>query len=188
MATYRRQKRRQRSRTRTRRDELPYTSRGVLLSRGELAFYRALRRAAAPKFLIAFKVRAADLLACAADAWEEGFGHMVAKHHLDFVLCDPISTAILAAIELDDKSHALDRRKRRDKFLNGAFAAANIPLVRFKARAHYNPAMISETLSRELPKHETDHCYANRENAPNHSMRAAERSSTPPGARTKLYC
>jgi translation initiation factor 2 gamma subunit (eIF-2gamma) len=81
---------------------------------------------------------------------------MVAKHHLDFVLCDPISTAIVAAIELDDKSHALDRRKRRDRFLNEAFAAANIPLIRIRAEARYDIAAISETIERHLATAKTE--------------------------------
>lgn len=127
---------------------LPFGSRGVLLSRGELAFFRALRRALAGRFLIAFKVRAADLLSCSSSAWEAGFGHMIARHHLDFVLCEPDSTEIHAAIELDDRSHCQANRKRRDSFLNEAFAAAKIPLIRFQAAARYDPVAIARVIER----------------------------------------
>lgn len=100
--------------------------------------------------MIAFKVRAADLLSCSDSAWKAGFGHMVARHHLDFVLCDPNSTEILAAIELDDKSHGLPSRRRRDDFLNQAFFDAQIPLIRFKAAAKYECRMIADTIDRAL--------------------------------------
>lgn len=129
---------------------LPYVSRGQLLSRGEMAFFRALRSAIGREYLISFKVRAADLLSCNEESWDAGFGYMVARHHLDFVVCDYRSTEILAAIELDDRSHELDQRKRRDEFLNHAFAAAEIPLIRFRAAAKYIPRTIAEEIERHL--------------------------------------
>jgi hypothetical protein len=80
---------------------------------------------------------------------------MVARHHLDFVLCEFTSTAILAAIELDDKSHGLPSRKRRDQFLDRAFSAAGIPLLRIRAAARYDSKAIAEAIQRmisALPK------------------------------------
>ena len=129
---------------------LPYVSRQKLLSRGELAFFRALRSAIGREYLVTFKVRAADLLSCDDKSWDEGFGYMVARHHLDFVVCDYRSTEILAAIELDDRSHELDQRKRRDDFLNDAFAAARIPLIRFRAASKYLPQTIADEIGRHL--------------------------------------
>lgn len=133
-----------------RRTKLPYFSRDALLSRGELIFYWTLRRALRDKFLLTFKVRAADLICCNEQDWERGFGHMVSKHHLDFVLCDRASTAIVSVIELDDKSHALESRRRRDKFLNSAFSAAGIPLIRFQASARYDVMEIRETIEQRV--------------------------------------
>jgi len=128
--------------TRKHSSKLPYFSKGALLSRGELFFYRALSRAVSSDFLIAPKVRVADLISCNEESWSKGFGHMVAKHHLDFVLCDPQSTAIRLVIELDDKSHALETRRSRDMFLNRAFRAAKIPLLRFRASSRYDARQI----------------------------------------------
>jgi hypothetical protein len=130
-------------RFRPRPKPLPYRGRDILLSPGELAFYRALCRGVAGSYLIAFKVRAADLLTCSDTAWKAGFGFMVARHHLDFVLCDARSTRILAAIELDDRSHDSPKRKQRDEFLDQAFAAARLPLIRFRAAAVYSPQAIA---------------------------------------------
>jgi hypothetical protein len=129
---------------------LPYKPRRTLLSRGEAAFYFALRAAVRGRYLIAFKVRLADLITCGDQAWEAGFGHLIARQHLDFVLCDYGSTDILLAIELDDRSHELTRRKNRDAFLNGALSAAGIPLVRFRASARYDPFTIANAIDQAL--------------------------------------
>ncbi|MBX9792580.1 MAG: DUF2726 domain-containing protein [Pirellulales bacterium] len=130
---------------------LPYRPRRSLLSRGEAAFHRALCRAIRGRFLIAFKVRLADLITCTEQAWKEGFGHMIARQHLDFVLCDWSSTDIVMAIELDDRSHRRLRRKSRDSFLNEALSSAGVPLVRFKAAARYDAAEIARVIELALP-------------------------------------
>ena len=129
---------------------LPYRRRERLLSRGETAFFRALRSAVGGSYLITFKVRAADLLTCPESAWDEGYGYMVARHHLDFVLCHPETTKILAAIELDDRSHEHEKRARRDEFLNRAFEAADVPLIRFRAAAKYCRRTIAAKIDRAV--------------------------------------
>ncbi len=98
------------------------------------------------EYLIALKVRVADVLHCSASAWDEGFGHLIARHHLDFVLCDPRSTEVVVAIELDDRSHDQPRRQRRDSFLNDAFKAARLRLVRIKAAARYRTRDLRQQL------------------------------------------
>jgi hypothetical protein len=125
---------------------LPYRRRDVLLSRGEAAFFRALLRAASSRYVVALKVRAADLITCAESAWADGFGFLVARHHLDFVLCDRNTTRIVAAIELDDRSHDTPKRRERDKFLDRAFSSAGLPLIRFRAAAFYNPHAIASAI------------------------------------------
>lgn len=117
-----------------------------MLSRGEVAFYFALRAAVRGRFLIAPKVRLADLITCGDDAWKSGFGHMIARHHLDFVLCDHCSTDIRLAIELDDRSHDAPHRKRRDAFVNEALAAAGIRLLRIQAASRYDVPAISDAI------------------------------------------
>lgn len=132
------------------RRSLPFVSREVLLSRGERAFYRALTYALRGRYLIAVKVRAADILSCSERHWNEGYGHMIARHHVDFTLCERTTTKILLAIELDDKSHDQKPRQKRDRFLNLAFEAADVSLVRFKARSRYDANLIREVIDREV--------------------------------------
>ncbi|MGE0538139.1 MAG: DUF2726 domain-containing protein [Pirellulales bacterium] len=138
---------RRRPQPRRSRQRLPYKPRHTLLSRGEAAFYFALRAAVRGQYLIAFKVRLADLITCSEAAWKAGFGHMIARHHLDFVLCDPRTTNVCLTIELDDRSHDSPSRKRRDTFVNDALAAAKIPLVRVRAASMYDTRQIGEAIA-----------------------------------------
>jgi hypothetical protein len=121
-----------------------------LLSRGEAAFFFALKAAVRGRFLIALKVRLADLITCGESAWNDGFGHMIARHHLDFVLCDHRSTEIRLAIELDDRSHDRASRRKRDDFVNQALAAAGVPLLRIQAAARYDSHSISEVIDKAV--------------------------------------
>jgi very-short-patch-repair endonuclease len=71
---------------------------------------------------------------------------MIARHHLDFVLCDHGTTNIRLGIELDDRSHDKAIRKKRDMFVNEALAAAGIPLLRIQAAARYESDYIEHVL------------------------------------------
>lgn len=118
--------------------KLSYVARPALLTQGEMAFYRALRRALFGHLGVSFKTRLADILHCPSSLWNTTHGRQIAQKHVDFVLFDPETTAILAVIELDDRSHALQERRRRDLFLNQALHGASIPLLRVCAAAWYD--------------------------------------------------
>lgn len=131
---------------------MPYASRLTLLSRGEAAFHGPLLQAVGGRWLIMCKVRVADVIEC-AQPQAGGRGEpdwarfaAISQKHLDFVLCDPRSTRIRCAIELDDRSHESPHRRRRDAFLDAALRAAGVPLVRFRARSEYDPRRIHATL------------------------------------------
>jgi hypothetical protein len=127
-----------------------YEPRRYLLSRGEHAFYQALQGAVASLYVVNMKVRLADLVNCREDRWQEGFGRLIARQHLDFVLLDPRTTRIVAAVELDDRSHDLPHRVRRDRFVERALADAGVPLVRFQARPRYDASAIAEAIAEAL--------------------------------------
>lgn len=129
---------------------LPYASRGTLLSRGEAAFYAPLQEAVGSRYLIMCKVRVADVLMCSETDWHRGHGGAISQKHLDFVLCEGVSTRIVLAIELDDRSHAADHRRRRDAFLNEALRAAGVPLLRIRARARYSAEIIGRLVARAV--------------------------------------
>jgi hypothetical protein len=120
------------------RAPLPYEGRETLLSRGELAFYRVLRRAVASRYSISIKTRLADILKCPDHLWDAPHGRKLSQKHVDFVLFDPSTTSIIAAIELDDRTHQQTERRRRDEFVNEAFRAAGMTLCRIQAASRYD--------------------------------------------------
>lgn len=145
-----------RGRTRTRgrsaqkQSPLPYSTRGTLLSRGEAAFFHVLSEVASSRWLIACKVRLADVVTCKEQDWLQGHGGAISQKHLDFVLCDPTDSSIELAIELDDRSHDAPDRKKRDRFMDQVLVTAGIRLLRVRARSAYHPAFISRLLNSAL--------------------------------------
>ena len=133
--------------TRSAPGALPYFSREKLLTDGELAFYTVLRQTLPSHMAISLKVRLADVLDCSSAARQQGYFAKVSQKHLDFVLYDITTTQILAAIELDDKTHQRRDRQNRDQFLNEAMATAGVKLLRIPAAAKYDARSIQSLIS-----------------------------------------
>ena len=117
---------------------LPYFAKEFLLSRGETAFYHALRRALPAHLMICPKVRLGDVLGCSAEGWKAGFGGRISQKHIDFILADADTTSIALALELDDRTHQREDRQERDVFVDRALAAAGVPILRIPAAAAYD--------------------------------------------------
>jgi hypothetical protein len=128
----------------------PYEPCGYLFTKAERSFLGVLDVAVGSEYRVMGKVRVADILkprkGLDASDRTRALNRITAKH-VDFLLCDPESLAVMAAIELDDKSHAAPARVQRDDFLAAAFAAAGVPLVRIPARSGYTPAAVREQLA-----------------------------------------
>lgn len=118
-----------------------YQSRQFLLSKAERSFYGVLLQAVRDRAVVMAKVRVADVLepehGVGGSRWQKAFNRISSKH-FDFVLCKPDDLSIVAAIELDDKSHNKRQRGQRDEFLNKACGSAQLPLHRIKARKNYS--------------------------------------------------
>lgn len=130
-----------------------YRVRGPLLSPAERSFFGVLQQATNGELLIFAKVRVADVLApdkaLRGSKWQIAFNRINAKH-FDFLLCDPAEVAPRLVIELDDASHAKDKRKARDAFLDAACASAKLPLLRVDAQAAYSIPELEQLLEQRL--------------------------------------
>lgn len=133
--------------------KLPYTARTQLLSPNELDFYKAFSNTSFSRdFHVCFKVRMADIIKCSDEDWSKGWGALIGAKHIDFTLCEPRTTKIIAAIEIDDQSHAQTNRRERDKFVNRAFATAGVTLIRISAKQSYSSSEIESLLSSSFRK------------------------------------
>lgn len=134
---------------RGRRTSLPYAARPSLLTPAELNFFAALRKAAGSDYALFAKVRLADLIEVQRGLPKPDYYralNWITAKHVDFVLCDPVTSKMVCAIELDDASHDRPDRQRRDRFLDGALKAAGLPLLRFRAQRSYRVEELRQRL------------------------------------------
>lgn len=115
-----------------------YAACGPLMTAAERSFYGVLRGAVGPGVYIASKVRLADIIkpAVSGKGWQSSFNRISSKH-IDFVLCDAQTMAVLCCIELDDASHQQEQRKVRDEFVMKALQSANVRFISIPAKRSY---------------------------------------------------
>lgn len=118
-----------------------YQARRYLMTRNENAFFSALQKAFNDHYFIYSKVRIADVLTPdyrnGTKIWWRAFVRISSKH-VDYVLVDKRTRTITACIELDDPSHYLAQRKKRDAMVNAAFHSAQLPLLRVRTAKNYD--------------------------------------------------
>jgi len=130
-----------------------YQTKGPLFTPAERSFLGVLDSAVSDKYRIFGKVRVADVMSPKKGMdrknWQIAFNKISAKH-FDYVLCCKDTLKVIAAIELDDKSHNKKSSQVRDKFLASACGSANLKLVRFPAKSSYTISEVSETIENTI--------------------------------------
>lgn len=110
-----------------------YSRKNALMTNAERRFFELLVEMAADKFFVFPQIHLTALLEHKVENgqwWDAAFVHINGKS-VDYVICDRRSLCPLVAIELDDWSHELERRKKRDVEVERIMTEAKIPLVRF---------------------------------------------------------
>lgn len=127
-----------------------YFRRPRLLSAAELQFFHTLAAVVGDDFWVLAKVRVADLIdvrGLHGREWWAAFSG-VSQKHVDFLLASRKHLEVLLAIELDDRSHLIGARQKRDDLVNAVFFQAGIPLIRFSL--DYSPAHVRAALCEAL--------------------------------------
>jgi hypothetical protein len=125
----------------------PYRLRDAFLSPAEISFYHVLMLVTGGKFTVCTKVNLNDIFYVSRPNENQGAQNRISRKHVDFLLCDPKSMRPVAGIELDDSSHARESRRTRDELVEEVFAAAGLPLIRFKAKRAYTTSEIASALA-----------------------------------------
>jgi hypothetical protein len=122
-------------------DEFVYEKNEPFFSPAERSFFGILDQAVKDQAVVLGKVRVADVLrppkGVGRSNWQKAFNRISSKH-FDYLICAPDTLSVMAAIELDDKSHSRGKRAERDHFLEKACSGAGLPLHRFKAASTYS--------------------------------------------------
>lgn len=133
----------------------PYHRQRYLCTAAEWRFCQKLEEAVGDRFTVMMQVRVGALLTVPAEEWER-WGRRVSQKSFDFALVTRGSSHVAAVVELDDKTHLMPGRRKRDLFLDDACQRAGLPLIRFKTARHYSVDVIRETVKAHLPKGTTE--------------------------------
>ncbi len=145
----------------------PFVKKDFLLSGAESSFHDLLQSVIGSKYKIYLKVAMEELLDLnkniSASA-RPGYLKKISVDCADFVLCEPRQLKILCVIMLDDNHQAQEKGVKRDRFVDKAFQAASLPLIRFKANYRYSQQDIVTALkegikaveSKQVPKAEAE--------------------------------
>ena len=133
----------------------PYRRQKYLCTAGEWRFCQKLEQAVGDRFTVMMQIRVGSLLTVPANEWVR-WGRRVSQKSFDFALVAKGSSYVAAVVELDDKTHLLPGRRKRDKFLDDACRRAALPLIRFKAARRYDVNAIRDTVKGHLPAGATE--------------------------------
>ena len=126
-----------------------YECQAALFSPAERSFMGVLMQAVGDDAWVFGKVRIADVIKPAKrlsrSEWQLAFNKISAKH-FDFVICDKATLAVIAAVELDDRSHENRQRVERDQLVNNACASAGLVLHRIPASNTYSVTQIRDLI------------------------------------------
>lgn len=111
-----------------------------ILTKGERAFADALEQCLPSGARLLAKIRLADLLTPAATR-DRGAFLKISQKHVDFVVVNK-DWSVLAAVELNDKTHDAPQRRERDEFLKSACDGAGVPLHIVRAAVRYDLASL----------------------------------------------
>lgn len=119
-----------------------------ILTPNEMAFFHTLQRAVGEQYVIFPQVSLATFVEARADtpSAQTSFMNQIDRKRVDFALVDPQDLQLHLAIEVDDRTHKSEHRRRRDGLVEDVLQRAGINLVRIPAGRSYDVA----TLRRQL--------------------------------------
>ena len=133
-------------------DSFPYTINSHFLTDAELSFYQQASEVLSDKYVLCPQVSLAAILNINEPEFRENqiAFNKINRKRIDFVVCEVETMRMLYAIELDDASHKRPNRQKRDDFVNKAFEAAGLVLLRIEYQPDYNQQELIERLFRPL--------------------------------------
>ncbi len=132
-------------------DPLPYRRSSGVLTKGERAFWIPLLHALNGKYRVFCKVRLNDVVPCPDNHPRETYWFKkINRYHVDFVICDPVTTVPLLVVELDDRRHRRRQRRNRDEFKDAVLRAAGMTVYRVRAQQAYDPIELARQINASI--------------------------------------
>lgn len=128
--------------------QFPYKKYNSLLTKAEQNFFLVLSIAIIDEnYYICPKVRLADIIQVDDKNNYQSYFNKIKSKHIDYIICEKTTFKIKYAIELDDITHNLEHRIKRDDFILNALSNADIELIRFNVNYTYKVSEIKEKLN-----------------------------------------
>jgi hypothetical protein len=118
----------------------PFYLKRPLLTQPEQVLYHRLVKAL-PNHIVLAQVQVSRVLGVKKGSRFHEWNNRINRLSYDFVICDK-AAAVIAAIELDDKSHESDSRRATDAKKSKATLDAGLKLVRWQVKSLPDEAMI----------------------------------------------
>lgn len=133
------------------RDEpWPYYAKTTLSPPEQVLYHRLV--AASPEHIVLAQVQLSRVLGVKKGFNLQAWNNRINRMSYDFLVCER-DFGVIAAIELDDKSHHNASRIEADAKKERATAAAGIPLIRWQASALPDETLIRQALAKHVRPH-----------------------------------
>jgi hypothetical protein len=128
----------------------PLEAKRQLLSERERALYQRLVESL-PHHIVLAQVQLLQVLNFQRGRRSQAILNRISQLSLDFLILNP-DTSIVAAVELDDSTHARDDRRQADARKSHALQSAGVPLIRWNAKSLPNASAILAALPAARPR------------------------------------
>lgn len=133
--------------------EYPYHSNPQFMTNNEKNFFMKLSRAIDGKYHILCQVNLSSLVKVNETSHEwRRYMNKINQKSIDFVLLSKQTLNPVILIELDDVTHLLSERKRRDSFIDHVTQRAGIPLIHIKSSGDYQNYEIEKIIENSINK------------------------------------
>ncbi|MBU2917298.1 MAG: hypothetical protein ACJAZB_000667 [Psychrosphaera sp.] len=134
----------------------PFKKKTQLLTSIERGFLALLEKAVGNDFKIVNRVKLNDIIDLKDSVTGKAKRSALMKtssKYIDYVLCDPNTFRIIAAVDLVNHNKG-GHKSKQDWFVNGALEAAGIPHIRIKVKAGYQIEEIRNGIMYKIGKKE----------------------------------
>lgn len=133
-------------------ENMPYNKK-YLLTKNEWVFYKKIKPICDKNNLhIIAKVRVADIVEVKKgleNKERQKYFNKIKNKHIDFIICNPENLAIIALIELDDKTHENNQRIKSDNFKDKLSNTVGYKLIRIKQNDDFEKKLIENKIIKD---------------------------------------
>jgi len=134
------------------KESFPYKRKKRFLPENQQNLFRALEETIGDKYYIFPQIHLSSLLKIKKEAEGEHYKyfHKLAQQSVDFVLGDKQAIYPVLAIKIIDFSDESSSRRRDNKFIGNALAAASLPLLEIEQQKEYRAEEIKKLISEKI--------------------------------------